>query len=56
MSMINARRDQIFPKLTLQQIEAARRFASGPSEMVPPGQPVWRRGDRNAPVLSDPDG
>jgi thioredoxin reductase (NADPH) len=51
MSMINARRDQIFPKLTLQQIEAARRFASGPSKMVPPGQPVWRRGDRNAPAF-----
>src|SRR5579863_6932664 len=56
MSVIDARRDQAFPVLTADQIEQARRFASGPAQHFPPGAPLFRMGERNAPSFVVLDG
>src|SRR5579863_10377998 len=49
MSMLDTRRDQIFPVLTTDQIEQARRFASAPARCFSPNEPMFRVGERNMP-------
>ena len=50
MSIIETRRDQIFPVLDAAQIETAKRFASGPKRVFAPGEVVFDVGERNAPA------
>ena len=50
MSIIETRRDQIFPVLDAAQIETAKRFASGPERAFAPGEVVFDVGERNAPA------
>ena len=50
MTLIATRAHQMFPVLDAAQIEAARRFASGPATEFAPGQVVFDAGERNAPA------
>jgi thioredoxin reductase (NADPH) len=50
MSIIETRREQIFPVLDAAQIETAKRFASGPARAFAPGEVVFDVGERNAPA------
>ena len=50
MSIIETRREQIFPVLDAAQIETAKRFASGPERVFAPGEVVFDVGERNAPA------
>ncbi len=50
MSLIETRRDQIFPVLDLAQIETAKRFASGQLQYFAPGEIVYEVGERSAPA------
>ncbi len=50
MSIIETRREQIFPILDATQIETAKRFASGPARSFAPGDVVFDVGERNAPA------
>ena len=50
MSIIETRRDQMFPVLDAAQIETAKRFASGPARAFAPGEVVFDVGERNAPA------
>ena len=50
MSIIERRREQIFPVLDAAQIETAKRFASGPARDFAPGEIVFDVGARNAPA------
>ncbi len=50
MSLIETRRDQIFPVLEPAQIETAKRFASGGRRYFPPGEVVYEVGDRSGPA------
>ena len=50
MSIIETRREQIFPVLDAAQIETAKRFASGPARTFAPGEVVFDVGERNAPA------
>ena len=50
MSIIETRREQIFPVLDAAQIETAKRFASGPERAFAPGEVVFDVGERNAPA------
>ena len=50
MSIIEKRREQIFPVLDAAQIETAKRFASGPARAFAPGEVVFDVGERNAPA------
>ncbi len=50
MSIIETRREQIFPVLDAAQIETAKRFASGPERTFAPGEVVFDVGERNAPA------
>jgi thioredoxin reductase (NADPH) len=50
MSLLDARRDQMFPTLTARDIAAARRFASGDSRAFAPGEIVFDIGQRDAPA------
>ena len=50
MSIIERRREQIFPVLDAAQIETAKRFASGPARDFKPGEVVFDVGERNAPA------
>lgn len=45
-----ARTHQMFPVLTPLQIEAARRFASGPPQQFAAGERIFASGDRDVPV------
>ena len=49
MSIAETRREQIFPVLDQAQIEAAKRFASGPPRDFAAGETVFDVGERNAP-------
>lgn len=49
MSIAETRREQIFPVLDEDQIETAKRFASGPPRQFAPGESVFEVGERNAP-------
>ena len=53
---IEARGDQMFPVLSQIQIEAARRFASGPPQHFAARDVVWATGDRDVPVWLVLDG
>jgi thioredoxin reductase (NADPH) len=48
--MIGSRAHQIFPVLSAEQIETAKRFASGPVTVFEPGQVVFDAGERHAPA------
>ncbi len=48
MSVVDTRRDQIFPHLAKDQIEQARRFACGAPQRFAPNEPLFRLGERNA--------
>ncbi|MEX1060294.1 MAG: FAD-dependent oxidoreductase [Methyloceanibacter sp.] len=50
MSIIEKRREQIFPVLDAAQIDTAKRFASGPARDFAPGEVVFDVGERNAPA------
>jgi thioredoxin reductase (NADPH) len=50
MSIAETRREQIFPVLDQAQIEAAKRFASGPPRDFAPGETVFDVGERHAPA------
>jgi thioredoxin reductase (NADPH) len=50
MSLIETRRDQMFPTLTTSDIAAARRFASGDSRSFAPGEIVFDVGQRDVPA------
>ena len=50
MSLIDTRRDQMFPVLSALQIETARRFASGDAQRFAPGEVVFEVGERQAPA------
>jgi thioredoxin reductase (NADPH) len=50
MSIIETRREQMFPVLDPSQVETAKRFASGPPRHFDPGEIVFDIGDRQAPA------
>ena len=50
MSLIENRREQIFPVLDAGQVETARRFASGPARTFAPGETIFLVGERHAPA------
>ncbi len=50
MSLVETRRDQMFPVLDEVQIETARRFASGEARAFAPGEVVFDTGERQAPA------
>ena len=50
MSLIETRRHQIFPVLTVPQIDMAKRFASGPARDFGPGELVLDVGERLVPA------
>src|SRR5439155_18877179 len=50
MSLIETRRHQIFPVLTVPQIDMAKRFASGPARDFGPGELVFDVGERLVPA------
>ena len=50
MSLIDTRREQMFPILGAAQLETARRFASGPAQDFAPGELIYDVGARNAPT------
>ena len=50
MSLIENRREQIFPVLDAKQIETARRFTDSAPRMFGAGEPIFNVGDRHAPV------
>jgi len=56
MSLIDTRRDQMFPVLTPTQVDSARRFASGPAQTFEAGAPMFDVGEREAPVWLVLDG
>lgn len=50
MSLIDTRHDQMFPVLSIPQIETARRFASAEARQFAPGELVFDVGERQAPA------
>jgi thioredoxin reductase (NADPH) len=50
MTVIDTRRDQMFPVLSAPQIQTARRFASGEVRRFAPGELVFDVGQRQAPA------
>jgi thioredoxin reductase (NADPH) len=50
MSLIENRREQIFPVLDAAQMQSAKRFASGPPRAFAPGETIFNVGDRHAPA------
>jgi len=50
MSLIETRRDQLFPVLDAGQIETAKRFASSPARAFAPGEVVFYVGQRPSPA------
>jgi len=51
MSLIESRREQMFPTLTADQIATARRFASGLPQQYVPGATLSSVGEQNAPAI-----
>ena len=49
MSLIETRGYQMFPVLAADQVETAKRFASGPPRDFAPGETVFAVGERNVP-------
>ncbi|WP_377806916.1 FAD-dependent oxidoreductase [Azospirillum sp. A29] len=56
MTVIDARRRQMFPTLTAGQLETARRFAGSEVRRFTPGEPVYAVGDRHPPAWFVLDG
>ena len=52
MTVIDTRRDQMFPVLSASQIETARRFASGEAQRFGPGRTCFRRGPASGARLA----
>jgi thioredoxin reductase (NADPH) len=50
MSLLETRKDQLFPTLSAGQIEVAKRFASGPARRFTPGEVIFEVGDKDAPA------
>ena len=50
MNPVGSRAHQMFPVLSAEQIETAKRFASGPVTVFEPGQVVFDAGERHAPA------
>jgi thioredoxin reductase (NADPH) len=50
MSIIDTRREQMFPVLDDAQVETAKRFASGPEQVFAPGDAVFDVSKPNAPA------
>ena len=50
MSLVDTRRDQMFPVLDVAQIETAKRFASGQARSFAPGEVVIDVGERSGPA------
>ena len=50
MTVLETRREQMFPTLSPEQVEVASRFASGPARRFEPGEVMFDIGQRNAPV------
>ncbi len=48
MSLIDTRREQMFPTLTPAQVASARRFASGPEKHFEPGDQLYAIGERDS--------
>ncbi|TPM24797.1 cyclic nucleotide-binding domain-containing protein [Mesorhizobium sp. B2-3-5] len=53
---VGSRTDQMFPVLAQIQVEAARRFASGPPQHFSAGEMIFATGDRDVPVWLVLDG
>src|SRR5277367_3006761 len=51
MSLIDTRRDQVFPTLTPAQMATARRFASGRVHHFAPNEIIFRAGDMHVPAF-----
>ena len=56
MALIDTRREQMFPVLSVAQIEMARRFASGEPRRFAPGEMVYDVGQRSVPMWLILDG
>lgn len=50
MTTSQTRKAQLYPTLTATQLEAARRFASGPERTFAPGERLYGVGDRQVPA------
>jgi thioredoxin reductase (NADPH) len=50
MSIIDTRREQMFPVLDAAQVETAKRFAGGPEQVFAPGDAVFDVSKPNAPA------
>lgn len=50
MTVIDTRRDQMFPVLNVAQIETAKRFASAAARDFSPGEVIFDVGERHAPA------
>ena len=50
MSLIDTRGHQMFPMLDADQVETAKRFASGPAREFAPGEIVFDVGELHAPA------
>src|ERR1700693_2075374 len=50
MSTLDTRQHQMFPVLTAAQIEAAKRFASGPGRHFAAGEMVYKIGEQKVPA------
>jgi thioredoxin reductase (NADPH) len=50
MSIIETRASQMFPVLTASQMDAARRFASGPATRFDPDTMIYEIGGHGAPA------
>lgn len=48
MSLIESRREQLFPVLDTAQVETAKRFASGPAREFAPDEVIFTVGERHA--------
>ena len=48
MSLVESRRDQMFPVFDAGQMETAKRFASGPARAFAPGETIFNVGERHA--------
>jgi thioredoxin reductase (NADPH) len=56
MSVLDTRREQLFPVLDAAQMDVAKRFASGPARTFAPGEVVFDAGARHIPVWLVLDG
>ena len=50
MSVVDSRREQMFPVFDAAQMDTAKRFASGPARQFSPGEVIFNVGERHAPA------